>query len=89
MLPAGAVDAVDVPRTQAQNRRVVNENLRELLRYVADDFAAFPRLPIVLGVALAIPACALFGAAVAGPTFAVGLAAGLAWSWSPDDLPWL
>jgi hypothetical protein len=78
-----------VARARAQNRGVVSENLRELLRYVADDFAAFPRLPIVLGIALATPACALLGAAVAGPAFALGLAAGLAWSWSPDDLPWL
>ena len=71
----------------------MSQNLREFFRsvagFVSDDFAAFPRLPIVLGVALATPACALFGAAVAGPAFALGLAAGLAWSWSADDLPWL
>jgi hypothetical protein len=60
-----------------------------VLRFVAEDFAAFPRLPIVLGLALAVPAYLLIAPALAGPAFSLGLLAGLAWAWSPDDLPWL
>ena len=74
---------------RSQNRCVVKANLRELLKFVEDDFAAFPRLPVVLGVVLAVPAYAFLGPALTGPAFSLGLVAGLAWAWSPDDLPWL
>ena len=63
--------------------------LREALQFVADDFAAFPRLPIALGVLLAVPAYLLIDPIVAAPAFSVGLFGGLAWSRSTDDLPWL
>jgi hypothetical protein len=67
----------------------VKAALRDVLEFVANDFAAFPRLPIVLGVVLAVPAYLLITPIVAGPAFSVGLFAGLAWGSSSDDLPWL
>ena len=56
----------------------VRESLRDLIEFLADDFAAFPRLPIVLGIALAIPAYLWMGSLLAAPAFSVGLLAGLA-----------
>lgn len=59
--------------------------LRDALQFVADDFAAFPRLPIALGIVLALPAYVLIAPAVAGPAFALGLVGGIAWAGSLDD----
>jgi hypothetical protein len=67
----------------------VRAALREALQFVADDFAAFPRLPIALGVLLAVAAHLLIDPIVAGPAFSVGLFGGLAWRSSGDDLPGL
>jgi hypothetical protein len=66
----------------------VRESLRDALRFVSEDFAAFPRLPIVLGVLLAIPAYLLIAPAFAGPAFSVGLLAGLARASYPNGPPW-
>jgi hypothetical protein len=66
----------------------VRETLLDVLQFMADDFAEFPRLPIVLGIALALPAYLLMGPALVAPAFSLGLLGGLAWSWR-DDSSWL
>jgi hypothetical protein len=75
----------------APHRRIplaVRETLLDVLQYMADDFAEFPRLPIVLGCVLALLAYAVMGPVLAGPAFSIGLLGGLAWVSVGDDSFW-
>jgi hypothetical protein len=76
----------------APHRRIplaVRKTLLDVLQYVADDFAEFPRLPIVFGCVLALLAYAVMDPVLVGPAFSIGLLGGLAWVSAGDGSSWL